>query len=78
MVFFNQISFKYYENLGIYYILNYLDICQKELKSIQPLVLNTGAWLHFVARSMFSSMTCRLMLIYKFYKKNKLLLQHSF
>ena len=51
MVFLNQISFKYYENLGIYYILYYLDIHQKELKSIQPLFLNPGAWLLFVGRS---------------------------
>ena len=51
MVFLNQISFKYYENLGIYYILYYLDIHQKELKSIYPLFLNPGAWLLFVGRS---------------------------
>ena len=29
MIFLNQISFKYYENLGIYYILYYLDIHRK-------------------------------------------------
>ena len=50
MVFFSQIFFKYYENLGIYYILYYLDI-QKKLLSIQPLFLNTGTQLLFVARS---------------------------
>ena len=51
MVFLNQISFKYYENLGIYYILYYLDIHQKELKSIKPLFLNPGTQLLFVGRS---------------------------
>ena len=51
MVFLNQISFKYYEDLGFYYILYYLDIHQKELKSTQPLFPNTGAWLLFVVRS---------------------------
>ena len=51
MVFLNQIFFKYYENLGIYYLLYYLDIHQKELKSIQPLFLNPGARLLFVGRS---------------------------
>ena len=51
MVFLNQILFKYYENLGICYISYYLDIHQKELKSIQPLFLNTGAQLLFVTRS---------------------------
>ena len=51
MVFLNQILFKYYENLGICYILYYLDIHQKELKSIQPVLLNPGAPLLFVARS---------------------------
>ena len=55
MVFFNQISFKYYETLGIYYVLYYLDIHQKELKSIQPLFLNTGARLLFVGRSNIES-----------------------
>ena len=49
--FLNQISFKYYENLGIYYILYYLDIHQKELKSIQPLFLDPGTQLLFVGRS---------------------------
>ena len=34
MVFHNKISPKYDENLGIYYILYYLDIHQKEFKSI--------------------------------------------
>ena len=52
MGFLNQISFKYYENLGIYYILYCLSIHQKELKSIQPLFLYPGAWLLFVGRSM--------------------------
>ena len=52
MVFLIQILFKYYEHLGICYILYYLDIHQRELKYIQPLFLNTGAWLLFVARSM--------------------------
>ena len=33
MVFLNQISFKYYETLGICYILYYLDVHQKEYKS---------------------------------------------
>ena len=51
MVFLNQISFKYYEALGIYHVLYYLDIHQKELKSIQPLFLNPGARLLFVGRS---------------------------
>ena len=51
MVFLNQILFKYYENLGICYILYFLDIHQKELKSIQPVLLNPGAPLLFVARS---------------------------
>ena len=52
MVFLNQILFRYYENLGICYILYYLDIHQKELKSIQPVLLNPGAPLLFVAVSM--------------------------
>ena len=52
MVFLNQILFKYYENLGISYILYYLNIHQKELKSIQLVLLNPGALLLFVARSM--------------------------
>ena len=52
MIYLNQILFKYYENLGICYILYYIDIHQKELKSIQPLFLNPGAWLLFVGRSM--------------------------
>ena len=52
MVFLIQILFKYYENLEICYILYYLDIHQRELKYIQPLFLNTGAWLLFVARIM--------------------------
>ena len=52
MVFLNQILFKYYENLGICYILYYLDIHQKKLKSIQPVLLNPGALLLFVSRSM--------------------------
>ena len=43
--------FKYYENLGIRYILYCLDIHQKELKSIQPLFLNPGTQLLFVSRS---------------------------
>ena len=34
MVVLNQMSFKYYEKLGIYYTLYYLDIHLKELKSI--------------------------------------------
>ena len=51
MVFLNQISFKYYEDLGIYYVLYYLAIHQKELKSIQPLFLKPGAQLLFVGRS---------------------------
>ena len=51
MAFLNQILFKYYENLGICYILYYLDIHQKEMKSIQPVLLNPGAPLPFVARS---------------------------
>ena len=54
MVFLNQILFKYYENLGICYILYYLDIHQKELKSIQPVLLNLGAWLLFVTRSIWT------------------------
>ena len=45
--------FKYYENMGICYILYYLDIHQKELKSIQPVLLNPGGPLLFVARSTF-------------------------
>ena len=48
MVFLNQILFKYYENVEICYVLYYLDIHQKELKSIQPLFLNPGARLLFV------------------------------
>ena len=36
MVFLNQTLFKNYENLGVCYILYYLDIQQKELKFIQP------------------------------------------
>ena len=51
MIYLNQILFKYYENLGICYILYYLDIHQKELKSIQPLFLNPGTQLLFVGRS---------------------------
>ena len=51
MVFLNQILFNYYENSGICCILYYLNIHQKELKTIQPLFLNTGARLLFVARS---------------------------
>ena len=51
MVFLNQTLFKYHENLGICYILYYLDIHKKELKSIQPVLLNPGAQLLFVARS---------------------------
>ena len=51
MIYLNQILFKYYENLGMCYILYYLDIHQKELKSIQPLLLNPGARLPFVGRS---------------------------
>ena len=51
MIFLNQIMFKYYEKLGICYILYYVSINQKRLKYIQPLVLNTGAQLLFVARS---------------------------
>ena len=51
MVFLSPILFKYYENWGICYILYYLDIHKKELKYIQPVLLNPGAWLLFVARS---------------------------
>ena len=51
MIFFNLILFKYYENFRICYILYYLDIHQKEMKSIQPLFLNPGAQILFVARS---------------------------
>ena len=51
MIYLNQILFRYYENLGKCYILYYLDIHQKELKSIQPLFLNPGAQLLFVGRS---------------------------
>ena len=51
MVFLNQILFKYYENLGVCYISYYFDIHQKELRSIQPVLLNPGAWLLFVTRS---------------------------
>ena len=54
MVFLNQSLLKYYGNLGICYILYYLDIHQKKLKSIQPLFLNIGAQLLFAARSMES------------------------
>ena len=54
MVFLNQILCKYYENLGICYILYYLDIHPKKLKSIQPVLLNPGAPLLFVARSIES------------------------
>ena len=54
MIYLNQIMFKYYENLGICYILYYLDNHQKELKSIQPLFLNPGARLLFVGRSIQS------------------------
>ena len=57
MVFLNQILFKYYENLGICYILYYLDIHQKKkLKSTQPVVLNPGAQLLFVTRSIGETM----------------------
>ena len=52
MIYLNQILFKYYENLGICYILYYLDIHQKKLNSIQPLFLSPGARLLFVGRSM--------------------------
>ena len=48
MVFLNQILFKYYKSLGIRYILYYLDIHQKEFKSIHLFFL---AQLLFVARS---------------------------
>ena len=51
MVFLNQPLFKYYENLGNCYISYYLNIHQKEFKSIHPLFLNTGPLLLFVARS---------------------------
>ena len=51
MIFLKQILFKYHENLGICYILYYFDIHQKELKSIQPVLLNPGAPLLFVAVS---------------------------
>ena len=51
MIYLNQILFKYYEDSGICYILYYLDIHQKELKSIQPLFLSPGAQLRFVGRS---------------------------
>ena len=51
MIYLNQIFFKYYENLGKCYILYYLDINQKELKSIQPLFLNPSPCLLFVGRS---------------------------
>ena len=54
MIFLNQILFKYYENLEIRYILYYLDIHQKELKSIWPLFLNPGTWLLFAARSTYA------------------------
>ena len=53
MIYLNQVLFKYYESLGICYILYYLDMHQKELKSIQPLFLNPGARLLFVGRSIF-------------------------
>ena len=43
--------FKYYENLRICYILYYLNIHQKELKSIEPVLLNPGALLLSVTRS---------------------------
>ena len=55
MVFLNQILFKHYENLGIWYILYYLDVHQNELKSIQPVLLNPGALLLFVALSTLTS-----------------------
>ena len=51
MIYLNQILFKYYEHLGRCYILYYIDIHKKELKSIQPLFLNPGTWLLFVGRS---------------------------
>ena len=51
MIYLNQILFKYYENLGICYILYYINIHQKELKYILPLFLNLGAQLLFVGRS---------------------------
>ena len=51
MIYLNKILFKYYENLGRCYILYYLDIHQKELKSIWPLFLNPGTQLLFVGRS---------------------------
>ena len=57
MIYLNQILFKYYENLGICYILYYLDIHQKELKYVQPLSLNPGARLLFVGRSICK--TCK-------------------
>ena len=56
----HQILFKYYENLGICYILYYLDIHQGELKSIQPVLLNPGALLLFVARSIPENIALRL------------------
>ena len=62
MVFLNQILFKYYENLGICYILYYLDIHQKELKSVEPVLLNPGALLLFVARSTTSWVTSHMIL----------------
>ena len=65
MVFLNRISFKYYENLAIYYILYYLDIHQKESKFIQPLFLNTGAQSLFVARSITILCKCREPVIVK-------------
>ena len=52
MIYLNQILFKDCENLGICYILYYLDIHRKKkLKSIQPLFLNPGVRLLFVWRS---------------------------
>ena len=38
----------------------------------------SSATVYYFLQGMFSSKTCRLMLIHKFYKKNKLLLQLSF
>ena len=51
MIILNQILVKYYGYLGVCYILYYLDIHKKELKSIQPLFLNPGTQLLFVGRS---------------------------
>ena len=71
MVFLNQILFKYYGNLGFCYILYYLDINQKELKSTQPIPLNPGTQLLFVTRSKVDKKLVLAELLLVYHNKQK-------